>query len=167
MNYIKNSLLIFIVLSLAFVSCDKEEFTINENEAFANKIGFISSKTGNFVEVNKTQLESNWKKIFDLDESVKFNDFRVIKSNYADTNNEYYTLKTISEGGTISIATKLTVDQQNQLMILDTKTCKCESVTCSWSGCDASLENDNCMCSSCTGDCKKTSTVTNDLTEAF
>jgi len=75
-------------------------------------------------------------------------------------------LKTINDNGTISIATKLIIDKENKRVIMGGKTCKCESVTCAWSGCDASLSGDRCTCSSCSGDCKKTSVATS-LTAAF
>ena len=152
---------------MTFISCNGEKFNINEDVAFENKIGFVTSETRNFVQMNKEQIANNWKAIFELDNSVKFTDFRVIKGQYADTGNEYYLLKTISDNGTIRIATKLTVDKDSKRMIMGKKTCKCESVSCAWSSCDASYSDDRCVCSSCSSSCKKTSIVTNDLTHSF
>lgn len=163
----KNLIIILVFLAM-FTSCKEgEEVVINEQVAFENNIGFISSKTGEFVKVNKNQITSYWKQTFEIDDKVNFDDFKIIKGKYTDTGEDFYLLKTINTEGTISIATKVTVDNKKNALLMDGKSCKCESVSCTWNGCDASYSGDNCICSSCSGDCKKTSTVTKDLSDAL
>ena len=164
MNLIQKFLIFLFLLSVGLlISCEKSnEFNDQEIDfktAFNNKI--YAKKAGAQIQLDKAALAEMWKKELDIDKKVELKEFRIIKGKYADTGQDFYQLKTISEDGGTSISNALVME--NGLITLGKNTCKCETNSCSWSGCDANQTSTRCTCSPCSGDCKKTSTSTDEI----
>ena len=168
MKLLKKTSQLFLILFAVslFNSCEKDnEFddsSIDFDNAFNNEL--YAKMNGTETQLSKKVLSDAWKSSFEINEEVEFEEFRILKGNYSDTGETYYMLKTISNDGKISISNMLVMKNGN--MTLGEKTCKCETNSCSWSGCDATQSGNACRCSPCSGDCKKTSTDKEELTHA-
>jgi len=168
---IMRSFKIFFTLTFlitAFIACSQNNNDINFENPFENEIGFINSDTEEFQSITKEQLVNYWKDTFEIESNKSFEDFEIRELRDVETGDKYYTLQTISESGEISITNEVSFNENRILM--NKKTCKCESQSCNFSGCDASLfpgGSGRCQCSTCSGDCKKTSTVVSDFTAVF
>lgn len=167
MEIFKNSFLIitFLISFIFITSCEKnndfDDASIDFENAFNNELYIVEK--GNQIQIDKPSLSTMWKSNLEIEKTVNFDDFRIIKEKYSDTGDDYYMLKTISEDGRISIANIL--EMNNGKMTLGKKTCKCETNSCSWSGCEAKQSSSSCRCTPCQGDCKKTSTDSDEVSD--
>ena len=75
------------VITLFFITaCSNEnnnftEESIDYEEVFANKIGYVDVNTKRFNEINESQLTEYWKTNFELSSDLEFNKVKLIKAN--------------------------------------------------------------------------------------
>lgn len=140
-----------------------KEKSINYESTFDNPIGFIDSKSKDFIKITKNDLVSHWNKVYDLKTKTEFENIKLIKAEVDAEEEQYYILNSTSENGMINISSKVFLTEVG--FRLAGETCKCESTNCTF-GCEVLRM---CVCSSCggqNGQCKKTHTLTTKLTIA-
>lgn len=152
-----------ILLLLFIFSCTNEnsnfiEESIDYENVFENKIGYVDENTNKTNLINELQLVQYWKNTFDLHPETEFNDVKLIKAQIEEGEEQYYMLNSRSKDGTINISSKIMLTQNGFTM--RGEECKCESTNCTF-GCEVVSM---CQCSTCsshtgTGECKKTHTV--------
>tara|TARA_R110002124_G_scaffold282408_1_gene457511 strand:- start:78 stop:581 length:504 start_codon:yes stop_codon:yes gene_type:complete len=149
------------VITLFFITaCSNEnnnftEESIDYEEVFANKIGYVDVNTKRFNEINESQLTEYWKTNFELSSDLEFNKVKLIKAKIEKGEEQYYILNATSKNGKINISSKILLNDNGFRM--SGEECKCESTGCTF-GCEVLSM---CSCSSCSrpGSCKKTHTV--------
>jgi len=141
-------------------SASDELVTTLENP-FDNTI-FYRTADGNEIRITTELLTKEWRKSFNL-EGYDFTNFKIVedKDLSAKSSKKAYYIKARTSDGSVSVSQSISRDA-NGKFFLTGKTCKCETNSCSWSGCDASQSGSTCRCSPCNGDCKKTSETTED-----
>lgn len=151
-------------------SSEMSQGAFPEQEAFSedvfetNVIGVLDDD-GNFYRATENEMINYLTEIFGLDsQSITFGEFTITQVTNEE-GEEFWNLKVGSNNGNLKFSVQLSLEQEN--FILAAKTCKCETTGCSWSGCDAQVSGNNCYCTSCSKDCKKTSTVTTSLVPYF
>ncbi len=172
-------LTILIIGIIAFVSCKNDNKTTKESSTdnrettdkvekptISNEIlekdeyefGYINSKTNEFVKLSDNELTNFYHNSQEISENISFQELKLIKVN--DNGEEYFMTNQISENGKIKIGLKLEMQPNSRQLALTGETCKCESESCTLSGCEVVSM---CSCSHCNGDCKKTHTITNEF----
>ena len=104
----------------------------------------------------------------DIPMSVELVDFSLRKLDETekaeeDSGHDLYVLQARTEDGKTSVAHLFRADELKSSLISEGRTCKCTSTDCSNSGCDARLTGSFCSCSYCSSECKKESTVTEEI----
>ncbi len=121
---------------------------------FSYDIGFIDSKSQEFVKINEKLLSNYWKKTFELSEDTEFLSAKLVKAQVNQGEKDYYIINTTSKSGKINISSK--VYKTDVGFVMAGEECKCESTECTFSGCEVMSM---CSCTSCSGECKKTHTL--------
>jgi len=173
-KFTKIFLLLFVIAGIVYACSENTEersdvtLKANENPTIAGATIGYNDDNGSYVVITQDQLTAYWKYKFDIAEDVNFIDFMVLGGT-SDTGDQSVIIRGRSDDGTINIASVLKPmgGSQNGMYLMAGGTCKCETNTCSWSGCEASSSGGSCYCSSCSGDCKKTSTVETSFSRVF
>ncbi len=118
-------LTVLFLIGCFFVSCQKKE------KDFEQTVGFIHSKTDVFQKVNQNQVLRFWKKVFSNLQNKDFDEIRIVKGQYLDTQNDFYILKTISRDKTISILQRLDVDKKGRFLLVN-QMLQLEGENCDW-----------------------------------
>lgn len=152
-------LILTISLCFIFTSCNNSEsIKLNPAEVFNNPIGILD-ESNDYQKLDRVDANNYIKSTNSFKfANIEFQDFEIQESLDEYKNKTYY-LTSRSTDQTTSISIKLVKDQNGNLIISEDK-CICESSECSenW-GCTASGSGSNCACSSCSSNCKKTSTT--------
>ncbi|RWX00520.1 hypothetical protein [Flavobacterium cerinum] len=129
-------------------------------------IGYMNN--GTYVPISQALLVGYWKYKLNLPADTNFTNIHVIGGT-SETGQLSYTVSGRSENGTVSVTSVLKPvgEPANAMYMMAGGTCSCETTACSWSGCDAQASGSSCYCTSCSGDCKKTSTVETNFARAF
>jgi len=157
---ILKSIVCFIAV-LIFSSCG-ENFSSNkidftEGKGVSNNLVGILNSEGQFKRLDRIDINKFLTKDMPSNSfSTEFQEFNISEKKSVEGGIEYY-LTSRSTNNQVSISVKLKKDSKNRLL-LSGDTCKCETKGCSESwGCNASGSGSTCSCSSCSSDCKKTS----------
>lgn len=174
-NFIK-ALLSLVLLAGVLYACsengdEKQSITLKSNADASPSIGNSTigyMDNGAFVAINQAQLVGYWKYKLNLPDSANFTNIQVLGGT-SETGQLSYTVSGRSENGTISVKSVLKpVGAPSAAMyMMAGGSCSCETTSCSWAGCDAQASGSSCYCTSCSGDCKKTSTVETNFARAF
>ena len=174
-NIIK-ALLSLVLFAGVFYACsensdEKQTITLKSNADASPTIGNSTigyMDNGAFVAINQAQLVGYWKYKFNIPADINFTNIQVLGGT-SETGEQSYTISARSESGTISVKSVLKPigPQTAAMYMMAGGSCKCETTSCSWSGCDAQASGSSCYCTSCSGDCKKTSTVETNFARAF
>lgn len=154
-----------LLLILIMVACSENQNklatskSINLEDPFKNDLQII--KNGSLSPISKSELIEKWKKDLNILSNIEFEKIIIVEGLDSIKNEPFLTLYGRSQDGKISVSHALII--QDGKLVLGKKSCKCETVSCSWSGCDAQQSGDRCSCSACSGDCKKTSTDSDEV----
>lgn len=123
-------------------------------------LGYLD-ESGAFQPISNDELHAFFREVLKLPASVSFGPYAF--EAYTGTGSApRYVVRVYSTDGRYRVASTVYPYGGNSFAFMQagTTTCSCESVSCAsnW-GCNASLFAGECSCSSCDGDCKKTSTA--------
>lgn len=158
------------ILAITLFACVNDETTADTNEnlmsinydnAFENKIGFLNQDTKSFTLINESKMISYWNKTLELSSEFQYGQIKLYKAEVEENEDQYYILNTKANDGKtyMSISTKLILSDFG--FEVQGETCVCESTDCNF-GCEVLSM---CSCSSCArpGVCKKKHTLTTNL----
>lgn len=123
-------------------------------------LGYLD-ESGTFQSISNDALHAFYRSILHLPDAVTFGPYGFEAQNTTGSQPRYV-VRVYSTDGRYRVAS--TVQRYGAtsyaFMQAGTTTCTCESVSCAnnW-GCNADVFGGNCSCTSCDGDCKKTSTA--------
>jgi hypothetical protein len=171
MKYSEVVSLTFCSIIIILTSCNKLEtednakaYLVDYVNIFGNKIKFLN-EDGSYQRLNSTNF-SEYYMSWNTEENarthkIEFENYRLEKDLFADSDDVFYALSAQSIDGTISLSYILMPNDSGDLIIL--RACKCETNSCAttW-GCEADTGGGGCRCTHCSGDCKKTSEVKED-----
>ncbi len=153
---------IVIVLPMIFVmSCESRDYMTRNINTVKPLSNYFVDKDNNRLTAN--DLLSHIKKQADIGENIQLTDIRLRKLNKEEKSpkdglEEIYVLEAKTQDGYSSIAKTFRVRGNNRLM-LENSSCKCTSSKCN-NGCSAQIFGGDCMCSYCSYECKKESSIT-------
>lgn len=75
-------------------------------DAFKNNVGYIDSKTKEFVKLTEEELKDDWIKIHELDPKTQFGTVKLIKARVEEGEKPYYMLNATTTDGRINISSK-------------------------------------------------------------
>ncbi|WP_426432116.1 hypothetical protein ACPX19_06100 [Winogradskyella sp. HB-48] len=161
-----SSLILLLVITVLACSDDNTNEVVDDkalskksyvmDEAFKNNVGYIDSKTKEFIKITEKKLKDDWIKIHELDPKTQFGTIKLIEAQTEEGEKPYYMLNATTTDGRINISSKAYGTDMG--IQVEGETCKCESSGCEFSGCEVVRM---CGCSSCySGTCKKTHTLT-------
>lgn len=174
-NIIK-TLLSLVLFAGIFYACsensdEKETITLKSNADASPTIGNSTigyTDNGAFIAINQAQLVGYWKYKHNLPDDTNFTNIQVIGGT-SENGTAIYVVTGRSDNGKINTTSLLKPfgGTESAMYLMQGSTCTCTSVSCaSDTGCQASATN-GCVCSSCSGDCKKTSTVETSFARVF
>lgn len=157
----KNRIFLLLIIFAAISACKEvdsnELLLIEEKGVLGNEIGKIS-EDGSYHKFNAESLrqfilESLEEDSFDS-ESVK-----IIKVFSENAGKHFYAINVHNVDHTINMSIGLTYDDTRGCFYVS-GTCRCESTSCAQSnGCEAQAMGNECICSACSGDCRKLTEV--------
>ncbi|APY08258.1 hypothetical protein BWZ20_08080 [Winogradskyella sp. J14-2] len=65
------------------------------DEAFKNNVGYIDSKTNEFIKITEKKLKEDWIKIHELDPKTQFGTVKLIEAQIEEGEKPYYMLNAI------------------------------------------------------------------------
>lgn len=130
-------------------------------------IGYLGND-GSFTPINQALLVGYWKYKHNLPEDTTFSTIQILGGT-SENGTVIYVVTGRSDNGVVNATSVLKPfgGAGSGMYLMQGSTCTCTSVSCaSDTGCQASATN-GCVCSSCSGDCKKVSTVETSFARAF
>lgn len=184
MKSIKNLLILMSITTIIF-SCSSSDVervkeTASKNASENLIIGYMAgADQTNFVEVAHDNLLAFFNEYFSAaleeDGENSFNRFEVLEY-LNDSNQNEYTFVLYTESETTKIGTKIykegNVEAREEIFYAFRRnvggnlTCQCSSINCAQIGCNPKVVVDECSCTWCDGDCKKTATLTQEISFA-
>lgn len=151
--------------TLLFVSCSKEQKTMETKSAITNPthslkkftLGYMSEDS-TFTQISHKQLLNYWKSKFELDSTETFSAGLEVVEQIKD-GQTVLLVRTTTDDGTSNIATPVFHMSGVVYVLSGVKpiSCRCQSTACAtWKGCDPDSDYYGCFCTPCEGDCKKT-----------
>jgi hypothetical protein len=127
---------------------------------------FLARSNDNKI-ITSEEVIAQIKNDADIPKNVELVDFSLRKLDETekaeeDSGLDFYVLQARTEDGKTSVAHLFRADELNSSLMSEGRTCKCTSTNCT-TGCDARLNGTFCSCSYCSSECKKESTVTEEI----
>ncbi|MGV4413600.1 hypothetical protein [Chryseobacterium sp. T1] len=160
------NLLSCLFLIIVMFSCETKNSvvkTINTNNPLSNH--FVS-KSDTEKKLSADKVIAQISKEANLNPDQKLKDITLrkltkLEKKEEDANKTIYVLQAKASNG-ISVAHIFSTNHNETALISEGKSCKCTSTQCSH-GCNAEIFGGNCSCSHCSNECKKESTVIEEL----